>query len=162
VGRGEGGSSTASLNKIPPHPNPPPQGGREYVIIVHTLDHAITALQAAHELHSPITLQTAPDAISYAGSAYLLAMFAQARQACPHAHARFVLDCNTTVAPAIAAIQSGHQHIRSCAPPEIQAKLADIAAQYGARMLSPPHEALDLQNVADTKGACIQWLKRTS
>jgi len=129
------------------------------VVIVHTLEQAAQALEAATELDRPIDLQTAPDAIFYAGSLYLLRMFEQAKAYHPGVSARCILDCGEAGAEAVQAMQMGHKHLRSSAPPELRAKLADIAGQLGVEMHDKPYETLDLQQVRDTKDACRKWLK---
>jgi len=62
------------------------------VVIVHTLEQASQALGTAAELDQPIDLQTAPDAIFYAGSLYLLRLFEQAKTYHPGVSARCILD----------------------------------------------------------------------
>lgn len=131
----------------------------ERVIIVHTLEHTLAALEAAAELNSPLTLQSAPDAIFYAGSLYLLHMFEQAKKYHPGVSARFIIDCGDAGAEAISVMQMGHKFLRSDAPPEIREKLADIASQLGAQIISGEYEALDLLQARDTKSACLNWLK---
>lgn len=127
-------------------------------VVVHTLEQAHAALEAAAELKQSIVLQSAPDAIFYAGGLYLFHMFKQARAACPKAKAIFILDCADAGAEAIAAMQTGHTHIRSSAAPELRKKLADIAAQHGVTLYTGNDEALDLAKVRDTKNACKHWL----
>lgn len=84
---------------------------------------------------SEITLQTTPDAIYYAGSAYLLNMFRQAQAVYPDVKATFILDCGQAGAEVIAAIQDGHKNIKSSAKPEIRAKLKEIAAGHGVNFI---------------------------
>lgn len=126
------------------------------VIIIHTLEHALAVLKAAGK--QPIILQSAPDAIYYAGGLYLLKLFEQACKAYPKAKAIFILDCGDAGAEAIAAMQSGHKHIRSSAAPKIRTKLADIAAQHNVAFYDGAYEALDLHKVRDTTNACKTWL----
>lgn len=104
-------------------------------IIVYTLEQAKTALKEATETGVSITLQTAPDAIFYAGSLYLLNMFKQAQEAYPHAKAIFILDCGDAGAEVISAIQDGHKNIKSSAKPEIRAKLRAIAEQNNVNFI---------------------------
>ena len=91
----------------------------EHVIIIHTLEQAVTALKVTCELQQPIILQSAPDAIFYAGSLYVWNMFEQAQAQVPQANAIFILDCTDAGAETIAAMSVGHKHIRvhSPAPP---------------------------------------------
>lgn len=133
-----------------------------HIIIVHTLKHVDAALGAAEETVKPVTLQSAPKAIFYAGSLYLLHMYEQAKKYHPRVSSRFILDCGDAGAEAIAAIQIGHKFLRSSAPPEIQEKLADIAHQAGAEMVAGDYEALDLLPLEDTKDACKEWLREAA
>jgi len=132
----------------------------ERVIIVHTLAQAMGACETAAALQTPLTLQSAPDAIFYAGSLYLLQLFAQAQAAFPGVKITCILDCSDAGAEAISAMQIGHKHLRSSAAPEIKVKLADIAEQMGVMLHDNPYEALDLLTAPDTKDACKKWLER--
>jgi hypothetical protein len=129
------------------------------VIVIHTLEHAITALEVAAECKKPATLQSAPDAIFYAGGLYLLKLFEQAKKACPDAQATFILNCGEARAEAVSAMQMGHKHIRSNAAPDLREKLADIAKQHNVTFHTGPYEALDLVQASDTKTACRDWLQ---
>ena len=130
------------------------------VIIVHTLEHCLTALDTAEKLKVRVTLQSAMDAIHYAGALYLKHMFDQAREQSPKAEVCFILDCANSGAEAIEAIRAGHTHLRSSALPEIREKLADIAEQSGVVLYNGEYESLDLNFASDTKSACEKWLKK--
>ena len=132
------------------------------VIIVHTLEDALAALEAASELDVPITLQSAPDAIFYAGSLYLFHLFQYAKSAYPKVRATFIIDCHDAEAEAIAAMQMGHTHLRSSAPEELRAKLADIVAEHGIEFYIGDCQVLDLQNARDAKAACREWLETSA
>lgn len=103
--------------------------------IVHNLEQAREALKEAAESSENVTLQTAPDAIFYAGSLYLLNMFRQAQEAYPQVKATFILDCGDAGAEVIVAIQQGHKHIKSSAPLEIREKLREIATEHGVNFI---------------------------
>lgn len=127
-------------------------------IIVHTLHDVLAALEAATELKTPVVLQSAPDAIFYAGSLYLLTMFRQGCEAFPKAQAIFILDSADASAEAVAAMQMGHKHLISTAPPELRVRLADIAAQLGVAMVEQNDTLLDLRHAHDAKAACKEYL----
>jgi hypothetical protein len=131
------------------------------IIIVHSLGHALVALESAQAIGCKVTLQSAPDAIYYAGGLYLFELFAQAKASYPKVEADFILDCSDAGAEAIAAMQTGHRLIRSSAPAPIREKLASIAAQCGAVVVEGEYEALDLHGARDTTSACEKWLKGT-
>lgn len=105
------------------------------ITIVHTLEQARTALKAAAENGGKIVLQTAPDAVFYAGSLYLFNMFKQAQENFPQVEAAFILDCGHAGAEAIIAMQNGHKNIKSTAKPEIRAKLKIIASEHGVNFI---------------------------
>jgi len=125
------------------------------------MEQAIDALEVAAELNVPVTLQSPPEAIFYAGSLYLLHMFEFAQKACPKAKARFVIDAADSEAEAIAAMQTGHKHLRSNASEEIRTRLADIASQCGAEFITGPFQALDMENIDNPKASCRAWLLQT-
>jgi hypothetical protein len=129
------------------------------VIIVHTLEHAVASLRAAAALNIPVTLQSAPDAIHYAGSLYLFNMFGQACEQVPEAKAAFILDCGDSGAEVIGALQAGHRAIRTNAKPTLATKLADIAGQYGAHLYNAPYDCIDLHHERDIEVACRNWLQ---
>lgn len=129
------------------------------MVIVHMFEHVVDALEVAQKLNIPVTLQSAPDAIHYAGALYLLHMFEQAHKHFPEVSARFIVDCGDTGAEAVAAMQVGHKHLRSHANPELLEKLTDIAGQHGVQVHTQPYESLDLLNVQDCKTACEKWLR---
>ena len=128
------------------------------VIIVHTFEHVLAALEAASELNRSVALQSAPDAIFYVGSLYLLNMFEQGGKQFPQVDAVFILDCGDAGAEAVGALQAGHRYIRSSAPEALRAKLADIAQSCGAAMMTGPYTHFDLLRVHDAKAACKEWL----
>jgi len=128
------------------------------VVVVHTLEQAAAALAIAAELEKSIVLQSAPDAIFYAGALYLLKLFEQAQKSQPKAKAIFILNCGDARAEAISAMRMGHKHIRSNAAPELREKLASIAESHGITLHTGPYEALDLLNVRNVKKACRDWL----
>lgn len=85
--------------------------------------------------HVPVTLQSAPDALLYAGALYLLQMYVQEKEAFPEVEARFILDCGKAGAEAVTAMRIGHTHIRTHAPEPLRDKLLDIAAQLGVTVM---------------------------
>lgn len=129
-------------------------------IIVHTLEDAVAALEAAEELNVPVTLQSAPDAIFYAGSLYLLHLFEQAQKLCPGAKGTFVLDAADGGAEALAAMQVGHKRLRTSADEQTRAQLKDIASQNGITIVEGTEPTLDLAGVRDARAACLEWLKK--
>jgi hypothetical protein len=116
------------------------------VIIVHSLAHAVAALSAAAEAGRRVTLASAPDAGIYAGPGWFGALVAAARDAVPAAQCRALLDCGDDAGAAQAAIRAGIEGIVFTGPAEIAERLADIARQRGARLLTArPVPVLDLE-----------------
>lgn len=128
------------------------------LIVVHHFDHVVAALEAAQEAGVPVVLQSAPEAIFYAGNLFLKHMFMQAKAQFPGVEAHFIVDCGDAGAEALGAIAMGHTHLRSSAEPEIYAKIADAAEQYGVTMVSGEPEILDLRPARVPKEACLAFL----
>jgi hypothetical protein len=128
------------------------------VIIVHTLAHAVAAMIAAAEAGRAVVLLSASDAGLSAGPAWFREVIAAARAAVPQAQATAVLDCGDDAGAAQAAIRAAVEAIAFTGPAEVAGRLADIARQRGARLLTErPVAALDL---ADEFFASPEILRR--
>ena len=131
-------------------------------ILVHELAHAQAALEAAARTGSAVTLRSAPGAVAYAGLGYFKALFDDAAAA--HAATRHgvVLDCGDDGARAHRALVIGFRQVAYGGPARIGAKLADIAARLGAKIVrgGPPPGALDLRDSGDPLGAATAYLER--
>ena len=129
-------------------------------VVFHSLAHARAALAAAAELGVPLTLQSAPGAAAYAGVGYLKAIADQAAAEHPDVDVAAVIDCGADAGIAMAALRIGWRTIRFSGPAKVRAKLADIAAQTGARLVADEAEALDLLDSGDPLAACRAFLDR--
>ncbi len=132
-------------------------------IVFHSLAHARAALAAAAEAGVAITLQSAPGAAAYAGAGYLKAIADQAAAEHPDVDMTAVIDCGADAGIAMAALRIGWQRVVFSGPAKVRAKLADIAARTGARLVADEadaREALDLLDVADADAACREYLRR--
>ena len=131
-------------------------------IVIHGLAHAAAALAAAAELGVPVTLISAPSAAGYAGPAWFRSVVEQARAAHPEVAVTAVLDCGDMPGYALAALRDGVAAIRFSG--DTAEKIADIAAQYGARVIAARPEALDLAPIErkgwDMVRACREWLEK--
>jgi fructose/tagatose bisphosphate aldolase len=127
--------------------------------VVHALDHALAAVAACAERGLPVTLVSAPGAAAYLGAQVFREMVAEAGWTHPEVKVTAVLDCGEDVGLALQALRHGLKVIRLTAAHETRAKVADIAAQTGAR-LADEHDkaALDLLGAADPLAACRDWL----
>lgn len=115
------------------------------VIIVHSLAHAVAALSAAAQAGAPVILASARDAGIYAGPGWFGALVAAARAAIPAAQCTVLLDCGDDAGAAQAAIRAGIEGVIFTGRADVAERLADIAGQRGARLLTRrPVLALDL------------------
>jgi hypothetical protein len=115
------------------------------VIIIHSLAHAVAALSAAAEAGRPAALLSAVDAGIHAGPGWWRELIAAARGAVPAAQCSALLDCGDDAGAAQAAIRAGVEAIVFTGRAEVAARLASIAGQHSARLLTTrPIAALDL------------------
>jgi len=131
-------------------------------IVIHGLGHAQAALAAAAGLGVAVTLISAEGAAGYAGPAWFRMVVDEARAAHPEAQATAVLDCGDMPGHALAALRDGATVIRFSG--DTMAKIEDIAAQCGARVIAERPEVLDLAEVErarrDPERACREWLEK--
>src|SRR4051794_34338077 len=117
-------------------------------IVVHSLAHAVAALQAAAEAGRPVLLLSAIDAGLSSGAGWWRQVIAAARDSVPTAQAVLQaapLDCGDDAGAAQAALRSGVEAIVFSGPAEVAERLADIARQCERRVLTKrPSPALDL------------------
>jgi hypothetical protein len=115
------------------------------VIVIHCAAHAVAALTAAATAERSVTLLSAADAGIYAGPGWWREVIAAARAAAPAAQCAAVLDCGDEAGAAQAAIRAGVEVIVFTGPADVAARLADIAARGGLRLLTTrPIATLDL------------------
>ena len=115
------------------------------VFVVHSLTHAVAALNAAAEAASPITILSAPDAGIYAGAGWFKALAEAARAAVPRAKGVFVLDCGDDAGAAQGALRAGIEAIVFTGRADVAERLAAIAEANGGGLLAArPAVALDL------------------
>jgi hypothetical protein len=128
-------------------------------IVVHSLEHALAAAEAAASLDMPVTLESAPGAGTYAGAAWFLAVVAEAQVAHPAARLDAILDCADEPGSALAALRAGCQRVRFAGRSDAGARLAEIASAMGATIeTGAPGPALDLLSRRDPRAACRAWL----
>lgn len=102
---------------------------------ISTLDDAIAALRQG----GPVRLRSQPFASASLGAAAFLAIIRAAQDAVsqdstPGIEAEAVLDCGDAPGHALGALRLGAKAVSIAAPDAVLAKLADIAAQGGARI----------------------------
>ena len=114
-------------------------------IVVHSLAHAVAALQAAAEAGEPVLLLSAVDAGLSAGAGWWREVVAAARDSVPAARAGALLDCGDDAGAAQAALREGVEAIVFSGRDEVRERLADIARGRGSRVhRERPPAALDL------------------
>jgi len=133
------GPRAPSADPLGPHP----RGGRDGrgpetapVIIIHSLAHAVAALNAAAEAGRPIILASAPDAGIYEGPGWFRELVGATRGAVPAARFSAMLDCGDDAGAAMAAVRAGIDAIVFTGRADVAARLGDTAAQAGARLLT--------------------------
>lgn len=131
-------------------------------IVFHSLAQAKAALAAAGERGVTVTLLSAHSAAGYAGPGWFRSVVEQARAAHPGVEVVAVLDCGEFSGLALAALREGVAAIRFSG--DTADKIADIAGQYGARVIAERPAALDLAGIErkgwDMVRACREWLEQ--
>ncbi|MDA1089766.1 MAG: hypothetical protein O3A85_05575 [Proteobacteria bacterium] len=135
---------------------------QDRAIIIHSLADAKAAVTVATDLGLPITLRSAPGAAAYLGAQVFRDIIADATG--PHCSIAVtaVFDCGDDPGLALGALRHGVKVIRISAPLETCAKIADIAAQTGARLErdndEPDAPVLDLLESDDPEAKVRTWL----
>ena len=128
-------------------------------IVIHSLAHAVTALKAAEEAGTSITLLSPPDFALYGGAGFFNAIVRRARAKVPAAKSEAVLDCGNAPGVALEALRAGAEAVRFGGRPAVRKKIADIAAAHGAQLFTVRPQALDLLDAIDVHAACRAWLE---
>jgi hypothetical protein len=129
-------------------------------VLVRHLEDAIASLQAARAMRRPVTLLSPDEAALWLGPGWLVAIAKEAAKAEPGAKCRTLLDCADRPDLAQAALRQGTDAIIFTGAPKVAAKLADIAAAYGAVFLRKRPAALELARTRSPADALRQWLGR--
>ncbi|MEQ9609148.1 MAG: hypothetical protein RLN99_15925 [Kiloniellaceae bacterium] len=132
----------------------------ERVIIIHSLEQAVTALKVARELDRPVTLASPPGAAAYTGALWFREVVKQAQLEVPQAEASSILDCGDKPGLVMAAFRQGVLRVRFTGAREAAEKLEAMAEAESLHLLTGPLEALDLLDVKDKAQACRDWLSK--
>jgi fructose/tagatose bisphosphate aldolase len=132
----------------------------ERVIIIHSLEQAVTALKAARELDRPVTLASPPGAAAYTGALWFREVVKQAQLEVPQAEVSSILDCGDKPGLVMAAFRQGVLRVRFTGAREAAGKLEAMAEAESLHLLTGPLEALDLLDVKDKAQACRDWLSK--
>jgi hypothetical protein len=136
--------------------------------IVHSLDHARAALDAAASLGLPVAIQSAAGAGAYAGVAWFERLVATAHAETPAVELTAVLDCGDAPGAVLEAVrwlkEPGRYKLRLCFTGDAAtaARLAEIAAAAGLDLVRESPPGLDLRAVAEAPAACRTWLADTT
>jgi acyl-CoA reductase-like NAD-dependent aldehyde dehydrogenase len=128
------------------------------VIVVHTAAQARAALASATRAGRPVVLASPPDAAASMGAGMFRAIIAAAREAEPRARSLAVLDCGDRPGDAMAALREGIDAVCFRGDPEVAAKLAEMAEQAGARVLTALTVSLDLAEADEPEAAVSAYL----
>jgi hypothetical protein len=125
-----------------------------FQVVVHDLEQARAALAAAGELGCAIELRSAPGAAAYAGVGYLKALGEAAG-------CEVLIDCGDDPGIAMAALRAGCRKLAFAGRADVAERLADMAAQSGAVLVSDavPADRLELTPDDDAAHACRAWLR---
>ena len=136
--------------------------GRRPAIVVHDLDQAIGALRAAAAAGVPVTLWSAPGAVSYAGLGFLRAVFEKARETVPEADHDVVVDCRGSAVLAHEALSRGFAGVAFTGRGAMRNTLQAIADGQNGRLITagPGREALDLVHSADPERDSAAYLAK--
>lgn len=137
-------------------------------ILIHGLDDARAALDAAASLGVPVTLQSAPGAGAYAGVGWFERVVVAASAEYPAVALSAVLDCSDAPGAVLEAVrclkEPGRFKVRLCFTGEAAtaARLDDIARSVGLELVRERQPGLDLRGARDPVAACRTWLSGTA
>ena len=127
--------------------------------IVHDLNQAEAALDAADQSGVPVILRSALGAAQTIGPGVFMAITEKARLAHPKTDAVAVLDCGDEAGAALAALRQGCQDLAINLAPEARSKLEELAEKSGARIRGPiVGPVLDLSQTNDPVSASLKFL----
>jgi len=136
------------------------EGAYPPAIIVHSLEQALAAADAAVALGCRLTLRGAAGAAGIGWFASLDRLLAERYPALDFA---LVLDCADEAGTAQGALRRGLKAIRIDGSDAVRAKLAALAAGYGARLDDDSRPSLDLvgglAEQVDLRARCRDWLQ---
>lgn len=128
-------------------------------IIVHSLDHARAAIDAAATLGVEVTIVSAAGAAGYAGPMWFKALVEAALLDHPDAAVTAILDCGEEPGTVLGALRAGLKHVRFTGPIPTRERLAALAAPLGAIIENDePTDTLDLLETRDPASLCRAFL----
>jgi hypothetical protein len=131
-------------------------------VIVHHLDHALAALQAADRAGAGALLLSPHGFAGYGGAALFAALVAEACRHYPRVPVLAMLDCADSPGHALSALRIGIKAVRLGGHPAARRRVAAIARQLDAEVRATRPAALDLLDRRDAEAACRAWFDRKS
>jgi hypothetical protein len=132
--------------------------GSAPAIVVHSLAHAVAALQAAAAAERHVVLLSAPAAGIYAGAGWWQAVIEAARKVVPRARFSAILDCGDSAGAAQAAFRAGAEAATFTGRADVAERLVAIAEARGSRLLTArPQPALDLAVCFFADTETLRW-----
>jgi len=132
-------------------------------IVVHSLDQAKAALDAASALKRGVVLASGPGAGAYAGPAWFKSLVALAKESHPGAAVESQLDCGDSSGAALAALRHGFKRVGFSGNARARAALEDMARAYGALIENGLEDSgagasLDLSGAKNPQALCKTYL----
>lgn len=128
------------------------------VVAVQGLPDALRAAAAAAALGARLELLSAPGAVAFAGCGWFAALARATAAAFPDLPLSWTPDCGDRAGDALEALNDGCPAVIFTGDAAAAARLADIAAQRGARLLRRRPDALVLRPGGDPLAACRSYL----
>ncbi|MFO0995489.1 MAG: hypothetical protein U1F33_02320 [Alphaproteobacteria bacterium] len=128
-------------------------------MVVHHLDHALAALQAAGATGTEIVLLSPEGFALYGGAGLFASIIAEASRQCPTVAFRAMLDCADAPGYALSALRIGIKAVRLGGRAEARRRVGEIARKLGAEVVARRPRALELLDRADAEAACRAWLE---
>ena len=125
-------------------------------IVIHSLEQARAALDAAASMNAPLVLASAPGAALQAGPLWFKSVIDQASAAQPGVALTAILDCGEAPGAVMAGLRAGLTHFRFSGRAELRERLAGMGAKFAA----PSAEALDLREFREPETAIRAFLAR--
>ncbi len=116
---------------------------------IHSLEHLRAALTAGAESGLPVVVLSAAGATGFAGAAWFAALVARGRAEFPGVPLTAIIDCADRAGDAIAALKLDLPQLIFTGHPQAAQRLADIASQNNAAIVTARPPSRDLMNTSD-------------
>ena len=127
-------------------------------IVIHSLEQARAALEAARELDEDVILESPAEAASYLGPLWFKALLETLSEEAPEVEIDGLLDCGDAPGHVLAAFRAGIHRVRFTGSSEMRQRLQEIGESFEASVEGEPQPSLDLLNAYDPAAACRAFL----